>query len=193
MRPNAGDLRCKGDVASKPSHTWSFKPGMRAGAYSWRFSSKAIERLKSAKTEILSLARKDPVTAAEGVIALAQRIWPAFEHIDTSSGALGSVVNRMLEDLLPILRDDDSVVLIVGGHPGDAEARKGKHRTPKSRAFWKRLYEGNKVTEHFTLDGGLSSRHGAGWSGDVFVIKGRIRSKKFLPMKEAPMLYGAWG
>jgi hypothetical protein len=37
------------------------------------------------------------------VIALAHRIWPAFEHIDTSSGALGSAVNRTLEDLLPIL------------------------------------------------------------------------------------------
>ena len=79
------------------------KPGMRAGAYSWRSSAKAIERLKSARTEIRSVARKDPVTAAEGVIALAQRIWPAFEHIDTSTGALGSAVNRTLEDLLPIL------------------------------------------------------------------------------------------
>ena len=76
---------------------------MRAGAYSWRSSAKAIERLKSAKSEIRSVARKDPVTAAEGVIALAHRIWPAFEHIDTSSGALGSAVNRTLEDLLPIL------------------------------------------------------------------------------------------
>ena len=76
---------------------------MRAGAYSWRSSAKAIERLKSAKTEIRSVARKDPVTAAEGVIALAQRIWPAFEHIDTSSGTLGNAVNRTLEDLLPIL------------------------------------------------------------------------------------------
>ena len=73
---------------------------MRAGAYTWRSSAKAIERLKSAKSEIRSVARKDPVTAAEGMMAVAQRIWPAFEHIDTSSGALGSAVNRTLEDLL---------------------------------------------------------------------------------------------
>jgi len=76
---------------------------MRAGAYSWRSSAKAIERLKSTRTEVRSVARKDVVKAAEGVIALVQRIWPAFEHIDTSSGALGSAVNRTLEDLLPIL------------------------------------------------------------------------------------------
>ena len=92
-------------MAKAAAHKWAFKPGMRAGAYSWRSSSKAIERLKSASSEIRAVARVDPVTAAEGVIALAQRIWPAFEHIDTSSGALGNAVRRTLEELLPVLID----------------------------------------------------------------------------------------
>ncbi len=78
---------------------------MRAGAYSWRSSAKAIDRLKSACAEIRAVARSEPVIAAEGVIALAQRIWPVFEHIDTSSGALGTAVRRMLDELLPILID----------------------------------------------------------------------------------------
>ncbi|MDP2739276.1 MAG: hypothetical protein Q8O82_11415 [Pseudorhodobacter sp.] len=90
-------------MASKPSHKWAFKPGMRAGAYSWNSSAKASERLKAASAEIRAISRTDPITAAEGVIALAQRIWPAFEHIDTSSGALGNAVRRTLEELLPIL------------------------------------------------------------------------------------------
>ena len=90
-------------MAGKVTHKWAFKPGMRAGAYSWKSSAKAIERLKSASSEIRAVARTDPTGAAEGVIALAQRIWPAFEHIDTSSGALGNAVRRTLEDLLPIL------------------------------------------------------------------------------------------
>jgi hypothetical protein len=90
-------------MVGKVTHKWAFKPGMRAGAYSWKSSAKAIERLKSASTEIRALARTDPTAAADGVIALAQRIWPAFEHIDTSSGALGNAVRRTLEDLLPIL------------------------------------------------------------------------------------------
>lgn len=90
-------------MAGKATHKWAFKPGMRAGVYSWKSSAKAIERLKSASSEIRAVARADPVTAAEGVIALAQRIWPAFEHIDTSSGALGNAVLRTLEELLPIL------------------------------------------------------------------------------------------
>ncbi|MFY9237551.1 MAG: hypothetical protein WAO78_01485, partial [Roseovarius sp.] len=88
---------------AKATHKWAFKPGMRAGAYSWKSSSKAIERLKSASSEIRAVARVDPLTAAEGVIALAQRIWPAFEHTDTSSGALGNAVRRTLEELLPVL------------------------------------------------------------------------------------------
>ena len=90
-------------MPGKVTLKWAFKPGMRAGAYSWKSSAKAIDRLKSASTEIRAVARTDPTAAAEGVIALAQRIWPAFEHIDTSSGALGNAVRRTLEDLLPIL------------------------------------------------------------------------------------------
>jgi len=85
-------------MAGKVTHKWAFKPGMRAGAYSWKSSAKAIERLKSASSEIRAVARTDLTVAAEGIIALAQRIWPAFEHIDTSSGALGNAVRRTLED-----------------------------------------------------------------------------------------------
>src|SRR6056297_2789815 len=90
-------------MVARAKHKWAFKPGMRAGVFSWKSSAKAIARLKSARSEIRTVARTDPTTAAEGVIDLAQRIWPAFEHIDTSSGALGNAVRRTLEDLLPIL------------------------------------------------------------------------------------------
>ena len=90
-------------MARKPVHKWAFKPGMRASAFGWRGSAKAIERLKSASAEIRAVNRADPVTAADGVVALAARIWPAFEHIDTSSGALGNAVRRTLDDLVPIL------------------------------------------------------------------------------------------
>jgi hypothetical protein len=45
---------------------------MRASAYSWKSSAKAIERLKSASSEIRAVARADPVTAAEGVAKASQ-------------------------------------------------------------------------------------------------------------------------
>ena len=92
-------------MARKTSRKWAFKPGMRAGTFGWRGSAKAIQHLKSAGIEIRAVNRADPEAAAEGVIALAERIWPAFAHIDTSSGALGAAVNRTLEGLLPVLID----------------------------------------------------------------------------------------
>jgi hypothetical protein len=76
---------------------------MCAGAFGWRGSAKAIDRLNQAKSEIRAVNRADPVTAAEGVVVLTERIWPAFEHIDTSSGALGGAVRRTLENRVPVL------------------------------------------------------------------------------------------
>ena len=32
-----------------------------------------------------------------------EKIWPALEHVDSSSGALGSAVNKTLDDLIPIV------------------------------------------------------------------------------------------
>src|SRR5262249_55854792 len=46
--------------------------------------------------------RTDPVAAGDGVVSLMERIWPAFQDIDTSSGALGGAVYRAQQELLPI-------------------------------------------------------------------------------------------
>ena len=44
-----------------------------------------------------------PVAAGEGAIVLMERLWPTFQDIDTSSGALGTAVNATLEEIIPIL------------------------------------------------------------------------------------------
>ena len=56
-------------------------------------------------SEIKKLAKKEPVVAAEGVVSLFERLWPALEQIDTSSGSLGNAIYRTLQTLLPILVD----------------------------------------------------------------------------------------
>jgi hypothetical protein len=58
--------------------------------------------LKEAVTEIKRIARTDPVTAGDGVVSLMERIWPAFQDVDTSSGALGGAVYWAQDELLPI-------------------------------------------------------------------------------------------
>jgi hypothetical protein len=82
---------------------WEFKSKFRANAYGWRASSLAVTRLKEAAAEIRSVAKSDPVLAGDGVVSLAERIWPSFQGIDSSSGALGSAVFRTLNELLPNL------------------------------------------------------------------------------------------
>jgi len=85
------------------SHRWAFKARLRANAYGWRASRLAIKRLKEAVSEIKKAARSDPVLAGEGTVALMERLWPALQGVDGSSGALGNAVGRTLRALIPIL------------------------------------------------------------------------------------------
>ena len=84
---------------------WQFKTKFRAKAFGWRGSRLAISRLKEAVSEIKAVAKSDPVAAGDGAVSLMERIWPAFQDIDTSSGALGTAVARTLAELIPILID----------------------------------------------------------------------------------------
>ena len=86
-----------------PVQKWQFKARMRARSYSWRGTALATARLKAAVSEIKKVAKTDPVAAGDGVVSLMERIWPAFQDIDTSSGALGTAVSRTLDELIPIL------------------------------------------------------------------------------------------
>jgi hypothetical protein len=84
-------------------HRWAFKARFRAHGYGWHGSTLANKRLKEAIREIKSVAKSDRVLAAEGCVSLMERLWPALEHIDTSSGALGGAIHRTLAELIPIL------------------------------------------------------------------------------------------
>ena len=61
------------------------------------------EAHRSAAAEIRSVAKSDPVAAGDGVVSLMERIWPAFQGIDTSSKALGAAVLGIMNELIPIL------------------------------------------------------------------------------------------
>ena len=87
------------------SRKWLFKNRLRARAFGWRGSGLVISRLKEAASEIRSVAKSDSLAAGEGVVSLMERIWPAFQDIDTSPGALGTAVARTLSELIPILAD----------------------------------------------------------------------------------------
>ncbi|HFD86223.1 MAG TPA: hypothetical protein ENJ35_00935, partial [Gammaproteobacteria bacterium] len=89
---------------SKPEkYKWTFPARFRTGAYSWKASRLACQRLREAVSEIKKVTKKDPVLGAEGAVRLMEKLWPALEHVDSSSGALGSAVNKALDALIPII------------------------------------------------------------------------------------------
>ncbi|HRQ06106.1 MAG TPA: hypothetical protein PK580_09110, partial [Nitrosomonas halophila] len=88
------------------THKWQFTSRFRRNAFGWR-SDLPIKRIKEALTEIKQVARKEPVLAAEGAIALLEKLSPALEQVDSSSGALGSAVNKAIQTLVPIIAKAD--------------------------------------------------------------------------------------
>jgi nuclear transport factor 2 (NTF2) superfamily protein len=82
---------------------WSFKWSFRARAFAWRGSRLAVQRVKEAVSEIRTTALPFPVDAADGAVCLMERLWPTFELIDTSSGALQTAVSRALGELIPLV------------------------------------------------------------------------------------------
>ena len=90
-------------MRNQKSHRWIFPARFPAAAYGWKTSRLACQLLREAVSEIKKVAKKDAVLGAEGVIPLIEKIWPALEHVDSSSGALGSAANKTLDDLIPII------------------------------------------------------------------------------------------
>lgn len=87
----------------KPAiHKWQFKARFRRHAFGWK-SQPAIQRVKQAVGEIGTVARTDPVLAAEGAVALLERLSPALEQVDSSSGAIGTAVNNAICDVVPVI------------------------------------------------------------------------------------------
>jgi hypothetical protein len=93
---------------------WQFVSRFRKGAFGWRGSSAAVERVAQAVAEIKKAARADPMTAAEGAMRFIGRLSPALEHVDSSSGALGSAVNYAIAELVPL----------IAGAPVDDQTRR---------------------------------------------------------------------
>jgi hypothetical protein len=99
-------------MARPDSLRWQFKTRFRRHAFGWR-SQPAVQRVREATTEIRKAARQDPVLAAEGAVTLLERLSPALENVDSSSGAIGTAVNHAVAELVPI----------VAGAPADNPTR----------------------------------------------------------------------
>ena len=114
-------------TAKRPSHKWQFEARFRRRSFGWK-SKPAIQRVKEAVSEIKKVSRKDPVLAAEGAVRFLEKVSPALEQVDSSSGAIGTAVNRAIAALVPI----------ISNAPADAA----------TRALWlERLFEAHAADE----------------------------------------------
>ncbi len=70
---------------------WQFSSRFRRRAFGWK-SQPPIQRVKEAVTEIKAIARRDPLLAAKGAVLFLEKVSPALEQVDSSSGAIGTAV-----------------------------------------------------------------------------------------------------
>lgn len=96
----------------RTAHPWQFRARFRRHAFGWR-SQPAITRVKEAVSEIRKVARTDQLLAAEGAVLFLEKVSPALEQVDSSSGAIGTAVNRAI----------DVLVGIIASAPADAATR----------------------------------------------------------------------
>lgn len=108
-------------------HTWAFAARFRRNAFGWK-SQPAIKRVKEAVAEIKKIAREDPVLAADGAVRFLEKVSPALEQVDSSSGAIGTAVNSAIGKLVPI----------ISQAPADAKTRDG---------WLERLWEAHEADE----------------------------------------------
>jgi len=84
------------------THKWQFVARFRYHAFGWQ-SDKPLQRIKEALSEIKRVAKQEPALAAEGAVLFLEKISPAIEQVDSSSGAIGSMVSRAIDTLVPII------------------------------------------------------------------------------------------
>lgn len=133
-------------------HPWAFRTRVRRAAFGWKGSKLAIERIHEALTEIRAVARQDSATAAEGAVLFLEKLSPALNQIDSSSGALSSAAYAAVLELVPLIgsapvdttvrmkwldrlfeaiqEDDPPYIESLGDHWGDLCA------TPKLASSW---------------------------------------------------------
>jgi len=85
---------------------WAFLPRFRRNAFGWK-SDTAITRVKEAVAEIKSAARKDPRHGAEGAVLFLERVAPALDQMDGSSGAMGTAVRKAVAPLAGLIAAAD--------------------------------------------------------------------------------------
>ncbi len=111
---------------------------------------------------------------------------------DTTQIRTSQLDHVIVWNALESMKDDGRAVLLIGGEKGSEAYRSDEYNTQQNRGFYYNLYRYYNVTEHFTVDGSLYSRQGAGFPVDVILISGRGASERALPAADVPQIYESY-
>lgn len=89
--------------SKRSTYPWAFKARFRRSAFGWRGDRLAIGRIQEALSEINTVARHDPATAADGAVLFLEKLSPALCQVDGSSGALGQAARDAVDLLAPLI------------------------------------------------------------------------------------------
>lgn len=114
----------------------------------------------------------------------------------TAAGETTAIDHAIMLKSLEGMGANGRAVFIIGGPAKTArseEARKAHYGKGAKAAFFKHLHDNYGVVDHFTVDGDLYSKQGAGWNVDVIVIQGKGKSRTSLPSVKPPRMISTWG
>ncbi len=124
-------------------HPWEFKARFRRHAFGWK-SQPAIQRIKQAVArDQEGRDARTPCSPPRAPCAFLERLSPALEHVDSSSGAIGTAVNNAIAELVADHRErarrrEDARRLAraaVGGARGGRDPLHRAARRPLGRAL----------------------------------------------------------
>lgn len=113
----------------------------------------------------------------------------------TAAGKTSSIDHTIMLKQLASMTPDGRAVFIIGGPAKTARseaARKEHYGRGSKAAFFKYLHDNYGVVDHFTVDGDLYAKQGAGWNVDFIVIQGKQPSRTSLPAAKAPRMISSW-
>lgn len=96
---------------------------------------------------LLPTRRVDPVVAAEGAMTFLERVSPALEQVDSSSGAIGTAVDRGIAELAPIVAE----ALAAMGQKAEAV-----RYAESCRGWWTNEQDINALCEEILLSSSLA-------------------------------------
>lgn len=106
-----------------------------------------------------------------------------------------AIDHAIVLNTLNAIPDNGRAVFIIGsggGNADSADVRQQKYGSGQAAEFFALLYDNYNVTDHFSINGDLYKKQGAGWNLDMLVVDGRGKSQLEYPWENVPEIQNTW-